>query len=78
MCASDCGTCEHCQQTDDYGQAWRNPAFRSPGDGVTSTDSARPATQTRREPENVHGPALTRDGFTGALRALGRDGGEHV
>lgn len=33
MCARDCGRCEHCQRTDDYGQAWRNPAFRSPGDG---------------------------------------------
>ena len=28
----DCGTCERCQQTDDYGPAWRNPEFRSPGD----------------------------------------------
>lgn len=73
MCASDCGTCEHCQQTDDYGTAWRNPTFRSPGDGVTSTDRPRPATETRRQPEYVHGPALTRDGFTEAL--LRRDGG---
>lgn len=30
MCNTDCGTCEHCQQTDDYGQAWRNPAFLPP------------------------------------------------
>lgn len=44
----DCGTCERCQQTDDYGPAWRNPEFRSPDDAVTSTDSARPATETRR------------------------------
>lgn len=28
------------------------------------------------EPEDAHAPALTRDGFTEALRALGRDGGE--
>lgn len=28
------------------------------------------------EPEPDHAPALTRDGFTEALRALGRDGGE--
>ena len=27
-------------------------------------------------PADVHAPALTRDGFTEALRALGRDGGE--
>lgn len=73
MCASDCGTCETCQQTDDYGPAWRNPEFRSPGDGVTSTDRPRPATETRRQPEPTHGPALTRDGFTEAL--LRRDGG---
>ena len=58
----DCGTCERCQQTDDYGTAWRNPAFLPP----VSADEARDA----------HGPALTPDGFTEALRALGRDGGE--
>lgn len=59
------GSCPACE-TDE----WIVPS------GLTSTDSARPATQARREPENVHAPALTRDGFTGALRALGRDGGE--
>ena len=69
----DCGTCERCQQTDDYGQAWRNPEFRSPDDGATSTDRPRAATETRRQPEPFHGPALTRDGFTEAL--LRRDGG---
>ena len=25
--------CEEWQTTDDYGTAWRNPEFRSPGDG---------------------------------------------
>ena len=28
------------------------------------------------EAQDAHGPALTRDGFSEALRALGRDGGE--
>lgn len=65
--------CEEWQTTDDYGQAWRNPAFRSPDDAPPSTDSARAATETRRQPEPLHGPALTRDGFTEAL--LRRDGG---
>lgn len=73
MCARDCGTCEHCQQTDDYGQAWRNPEFRSPRDGVTSTDRGRPATETRRQAEPFHGPTLTHDGFTEAF--MRRDGG---
>lgn len=70
---NDCGACETCQESDDYGPAWRNPEFRSPHDAPPSTDSARPATETRRQPEYVHGPALTRDGFTEAL--LRRDGG---
>lgn len=55
----DCGTCERCQQTDDYGPAWRNPAFLPP--------------LAPNQPEPTHGPALTRDGFTEAL--LRRDGG---
>ena len=46
--------------------------------GLTSTNRPRPATETRREPEPVQPPALTRDGFTEALRALGRDGGERA
>lgn len=25
---NDCGRCETCQETDDYGKAWRNPLFR--------------------------------------------------
>ena len=72
MCKTDCGRCIDCIETDDYAPTWRNPRFQA----ATSTDSARPATETRREPEPVHAPALTRDGFTAALRALGRDGGE--
>lgn len=59
---NDCGRCETCQESDDYGTAWRNPAFLPP----LAPD----------RPEDVHGPALTRDGFTAALTALGRDGGE--
>lgn len=31
-----------------------------------------------KQPESVHAPALTPHGFSEALRALGRDGGEHV
>ena len=37
-----------------------------------STETARPATETRQEPEPVHAPALTVHGFT---EALARDGG---
>ena len=59
------GTCEDCCSTDE----WIMPS------GLTSPDSARPATETRREAERVHGPALTAHGFTEALR-LTRDGGE--
>ena len=59
------GTCEDCCSTDE----WIVPS------GLTSTIRPRPATQTRREPEPVQPPALTHDGFTEALRALGRDGG---
>ena len=60
--------CAHDRETD----TWIVPS------GLTSTDSARPATETRRQPEPVHAPTLTTAGFTEALRALGRDGGEHV
>ena len=61
MCNTDCGTCEHCQATDTW-LTPRQPVFLPP--------------LTPEQPEDAHGPALTRDGFTGALRALGRDGGE--
>lgn len=39
-------------------------------------DRPRPATETRRETDDAYPPALTVFGFTAALRALGRDGGE--
>lgn len=65
---------EEWQRGDDYGPAWRNPLFQP----ATSTDRGRPATETRQERENVHAPALTVPGFTAALTALGRDGGERV
>ena len=74
MCASDCGLCIDCIETDDYAPTWRNPRFQA----ATSTETARPATETRERDENVHAPALTVPGFTAALRALGRDGGEHA
>ena len=69
----DCGTCERCQQTDDYGPAWRNPEFRSPDDAPPSTDSARPATETRREPEQAPVDTPARGSAPQAL--LRRDGG---
>lgn len=53
--------CAHDRETD----TWVVPR------GLTSTDSARPATQTHERDEDA--PALTPDGFTGAL--LRRDGG---
>ena len=63
MCTTDRhdGSCPACE-TD----TWIVPS------GLTSPDSARPATETRREPEDAPAPALTRDGPT---VALGRDGG---
>ena len=69
MCKTDCGRCIDCIETDDYGPAWRNPLFRPPAAAVSAPLAPEPA-------ENVHAPALTIDGFTAALRALGRDGGE--
>lgn len=72
VCATDCGACESCQQTDDYGPAWRNPLFVEPGQRPPAASMSGPLAP---EPTS-HAPALTRDGFTGALRALGRDGGE--
>ena len=73
---TDCGTCEHCQQTDDYGPAWRNPLFVEPGQRPPAATMSGPLAP--EQPTDVHAPALTRDGFSEALRALGRDGGEHV
>ena len=74
MCDRDCGACESCQQTDDYGPAWRNPLFAELGQRPPTASMSGPLAP--KQPENVHAPALTRDGFTEALRALGRDGGE--
>lgn len=50
------------------------PSRTAPGEVVWSLPAPDedPDTWTRTS----HGPALTRDGFTEALRALGRDGGE--
>ena len=69
--------CAHDRETDEWpAPTWRNPRFQ---EAATSTLGGRAGTETPREPENVHAPALTPDGFTAALRALGRDGGEsHV
>ena len=64
MCTIDRhdGSCPTCE-TDE----WIVPS------GLTSTDSARPATETHEQPEDAPTPALTRDGFTEAL--LRRDRG---
>lgn len=73
MCASDCGRCIDCIETDEWpAPTWRNPRFQA----ATSTLGGHAGTETPREPENVHAPALTVAGFTAALGALGRDGGE--
>lgn len=71
-CKTDCGRCVYCTEHDDYGPAWRNPRFQA----ATSALGGHAGTETRERDENVHAPALTADGFTAALRALGRDGGE--
>ena len=60
------GTCEDCCSTDE----WIVPS------GLTSKNRHRPATQTHEQTEDAPAPALTVHGFTEALRALGRDGGE--
>ena len=69
MCTTDRhdGSCPACE-TDE----WIVPS------GLTSTESAQISTETRREPGDAPAPALTVDGFTAALRALGRDGGERA
>ena len=71
--------CEEWQTTDDYGTAWRNPAFLPPLAPVDAPQapgdpSAREsASEAILSPEPTHAPALTRNGFTEAL--LRRDGG---
>lgn len=60
---------EEWQSSDDYGSAWRNPRFQPPTAAVS-------APLAPEHVESDHAPALTTDGFTAALRALGRDGGE--
>lgn len=70
--------CIHCDPGVDCAHDRADDVWLTSADlrgGLASTESARHATETRREPEPVHAPALTPDGFTEALRALGRDGG---
>ena len=67
-CKTDCGRCIDCTEHDDYGPAWRNPLFQA----APSVDA--PLAPERAESD--HAPALTVPGFTAALTALGRDGGE--
>ena len=66
MCTTDRhdGSCPACE-TD----TWIVPS------GLASTNRPRPATETHEQPEDAPAPALTVDGFTEALMALGRDGG---
>lgn len=68
MCDHGCNRaidCTHDRETDE----WIVPS------GLTSTETARPATETRQEPEPAHSPTPTRDSAVEALR-LARDGGE--
>lgn len=63
MCDQGCRTedCAHQRESDTW-LTPRQPVFLPP----LAPDEA----------QDAHGPALTRDGFSEALRALGRDGGE--
>lgn len=78
MCAKDCGQCVDCRETD----TWPVPAELKQPPTASVSGSCEPAPA-----EPVHAPALTADGFKGALlaaarkraaahRALRRDGGE--
>ena len=61
MCATDCGRCIDCIETDDYAPTWRNPRFQPPvsanglGDQI-ATNGRESTTHVRRN------TPLSRDG----------------
>lgn len=55
---NDCGRCEHCQETDDYSPAWRNPLFRPP---VSADEAARVSVDVSAH-ESASATLLRRDG----------------
>lgn len=70
MCASDCGRCIDCIETDDYAPTWRNPRFQA----ATSTDRHRPARLERWDGKDAQPPIDVPAGPPAPV--LGRDGGE--
>ena len=55
---TDCGSCETCQETVDYGTAWRNPLFRPP---VSADEAARVSVDVSAH-ESASATLLRRDG----------------
>ena len=74
--------CAHDRETDTWLSRDLTPRFLPPLAPVEAPQApGDPSARERRSeailaPEPTHGPALTRNGFTEALGALGRDGGE--
>ena len=59
-----------------HGEWWCHPSCDCHPDCYRVATASMSGTLAPEQPD--HAPALTRDGFSEALRALGRDGGEHV
>lgn len=55
---NDCGRCETCQESDDYGTAWRNPLFRPP---VSAEQAARVSVDASAH-DRASAALLRRDG----------------
>ena len=62
MCATDCGRCIDCIETDDYAPTWRNPRFQSPTDRPPAAPVSGPLARAGAETASVHVEALVRDG----------------
>ena len=59
-----------------HGDWWCHPSCDCHPDCYRVATASKSGPLAPDQPEDAHGPALTRDGFSEALRALGRDGGE--
>lgn len=68
--------CKHCPGVDDCAHDRAEDVWLTPADLTRPAEASMSGPLAPDRPEPTHGPALTRDGFTEALRALGRDGGE--